>query len=175
MIAVAAAITCAVLFPFVGGSVSSLASFRMRYEAAVLVLFVVQAVLRGRLPGVDEASPWGLFAWGVTVLALIAALLPNRRETGVAVVILGLASNLWVALLNQGMPYMTADGSVVAGAGRFYHLATSATDMAWMGDVLPEPTGQWLLSIGDVLLFVGVVALVLHAASARTALDSGPG
>lgn len=167
MIVIAAAALCVVLFPLIGGRVSSLTRFRMRHETLVVVLFTVQAVLRGRLPGAGEPSAWAVFGWGVAALALIGVLLPSRRHTGVMIVVLGLASNLWVILLNQGMPYVTDSRLPVPGAGGFYRLATSATYLPWMGDVLPDPTGRWLLSLGDVLLLVGVIAIVLSAASAQ--------
>lgn len=164
MIAVAAVAVCAILLPFVGGRLSSLAQLRLKHEGLLVGLFLLQGVLRGRFPGIDEASAWAIAVWGAACLALVLLLLPSRGLPGVPVLIVGLAANLWVTLVNQGMPYVALDGGAIVNAGRFYHLASTATSFAWMGDVVPDPSMRSLLSLGDLLLFVGMVVVVLSAA-----------
>ncbi len=165
MIALAAVVLSLALVPLIGGRFSGLVHLRLRYEAVMVVLFVIQGVLRGRIIGVDEASEWALAAWGGVCLALVFILMPSRGVPGVGVLIGGLASNLWVTLLNGGMPYATPSGEAASVATSFYHAANSATSFVWLGDVLPDPTGRFLVSLGDLLLLVGFTAVVLHGST----------
>jgi hypothetical protein len=72
-------------------------------------------------------------------------------------------------LANRGMP-VTVDATgralaAVAQSGGFYHLANSATVAAWTGDVLQLRLfgSVELLSLGDVLLVVGIAVIVAQA------------
>lgn len=165
MIALAAASLSLLLVPLIGGRLVNLGRVRLRHGGAVLALFLVQGALRGRLPGLEESTVWAMAAWGAVCVSLVFLLWPSRNVVGVPILMIGLAANLWVTLLNQGMPYVTLSGAAATEVGSFYHLANRASTFAWMGDVLPDPTMGWLLSLGDMLLFVGFVVTVLHATS----------
>ena len=109
--------------------------------------------------------------WGVICVALISTLWVMRRHTGVSLLITGLVSNLLVVLINDGMPYFVGAGSDTHDAGDFYHAAGASTRMWLLSDVLPLP-GGYLLSLGDLLLLVGLVSFVVAHA---TGVDSTGG
>jgi hypothetical protein len=58
-------------------------------------------------------------------------------------------------------------GAAVAGSRGLYALSGSQTIAGWLGDVMPIGFGyeRLLLSVGDVLLLAGVVAVVVSAMS----------
>lgn len=132
----------------------------------LVALFILQAILRSWI-GVGSRSDAVLAAWSVVMLCLSAVLYLNRGIPGMALVLLGVMANLLVVVANSGMPIIRTvfdSGTVPSG---FYHLASSATHLGWMGDVLPDPTGRWLMSLGDLLLVVGA-AVVIAGGRPRT-------
>jgi hypothetical protein len=150
-----------------GGSVMEISRLRLRGEITLLVAFIVQAVARGRLVG-TVASSWGTAVWiGASVL-LVGLLAVNARHPGAVLAAGGTLLNVVVVLANGAMPVVLAEGlsvrsAVVASAsGGFYRLAQPGMLAVWAGDVLPlNLLGEtYFLSIGDVLLGVGVAVLV---------------
>ncbi len=88
----------------------------------------------------------------------------------------GLALNLLVVLSNGGMPVLLTDPIALSNAGAqisrslgFYQLAGPGTVLASLGDVVPLGLGAYrvLLSPGDVLLVVGVAALIVSSMRAH--------
>jgi len=90
----------------------------------------------------------------------------NYSVPGSLVAAAGVLANLDVVLLNQGMPVVAQTASralsAVSRSGGFYHLATGSSLSAWAGDVLPlRVLGETqILSVGDLLLIIGVAALI---------------
>lgn len=151
-----------------GGSIHGLATVRLTHERAIVLLFVIQGVLRGRLAGASPTES-GLLAWALISAALVALLLVHRLSPGLLMVAAGIALNLFVVLLNQGMPVRVAPGRIVEGVQRtsagFYQLAREDTLAGWLGDVLPLQVGQvsLMLSLGDLLLCVGAIVFIVDA------------
>lgn len=161
MIGLLTVLGCVTLIILTGGSLSQLARSRLPYEGLLLVLFVAQGLIRGRFVS-SAATVEGVFiGWAVICLLIAVILWPSRHVTGVSILMGGLASNLLVVLANAGMPYQSPTGMSALHGGSFYHLATSATHLLSMGDVLPSPDGRLLLSLGDLLLMVGAVSYAL--------------
>lgn len=160
------------LVPLSGGRLRSLAELRLDHEGLLVVLFVLQGFLRGRLPGIDAVSPWAVTMWAAVCLILIVLLLPSRWLPGVAPLVVGLGSNVLVTLANAGMPYVALDPSAKVESA-FYLPANGATHLVWFGDVLPDPSGRLLLSFGDLLLLVGCVSIVLYGATQSYAAQKG--
>lgn len=132
---------------------------RVTGGGTLVALFVLQAALRSWVD-LGHQNGMALAAWSVTMMLLIGLLYQNRAITGMPLVLLGVMANLLVVVANDGMPIVRAtfdSGSVPNG---FYHLASDATHLNWLGDVLPDPTGRWLMSLGDLLLIVGAAAIV---------------
>lgn len=171
MIALAAVILGLVLGLVSGGSVRRLESAHIRFEWAALMLFVIQAVARGRVSGAG-ASTLGMAIWVGSGVVLLAILAPDWRHAGVWLIGLGLGLNLIVVLLNGGMPVVVPSdvtvGSAaqsIAGAAGFYQLAGPGTHAKLLGDVirLGAAGSRILVSPGDILLLIGLTAFIVDA------------
>ena len=126
----------------------------------MVMLFVVQAALRSRASA-ELVGHAALVAWGLVMLGLAAMLFENRGITGMPLVLMGVMANLLVVVVNDGMPVLgDALGPGIA-VGGFYLPASAATHLVWLGDVLPDPSGKWLMSLGDLLLIVGAATVIV--------------
>ncbi len=164
MMAVAVIGTCLLLVPAVGGTWRALAELRLPFDLPILTLFLIQGFLRGRLLGArSDFGQWTVFAWACVCFALLLMVAFSWRRAGSSVLVLGLSSNLAVVLLNAGMPYVYTSDGVHSTASAFYHAANLGTRLVVLGDVLPDPSGQYLLSVGDLLLCIGAVTMVVAA------------
>ena len=157
-----------------GGKVRNLERLRIRYSGAIIFLFVVQAIVRGRpvpLPWLD--TPYRVTIWCIAALLLALLAFANYRVRGFLIVGLGFALNLLVVSLNRGMPLALGAAlqagatpeSIATGQGAgFYNLISPETALPLLGDVigLPHVFGQTgvVLSVGDVLLLVGAAIVV---------------
>ncbi len=130
----------------------------------------------------------GIRGGAVTAMVLVAKAavvffaVRNVRVGGMVLVVIGTGLNLFVSLLNLGMPVsgwalVSAGaveeaqlGQVVLNGGRV--LADGAT-LGFLGGVIPLPWGQ-VLSIGDLILLVGI-ALVTASVMRRFVVGGGRG
>jgi hypothetical protein len=149
-----------------GGSLNRLQQApAFSHPFAILLLFVLQGIVRGRL-GTEEWLGWGLLLWAFLTTGLIVVIALTMPELGMRVVAVGIGLNVLVVLANGFMPValptssVSATGAPVLG---FYGVAGTDVVLAWLGDVLPLPlpSATYALSAGDVLLMVGVMCLVL--------------
>jgi uncharacterized protein DUF5317 len=117
------------------------------------------------------------------LLFLLVNILTSRGETraGFLVITLGWALNFTVIAVNGGMPLSrwayAASGQtqrITEGSGGFYRivLAGPKTTLLRLGDVIPIRLFREVVSIGDILLFLGI-ALVI-AAAMRTVRRGSP-
>jgi Family of unknown function (DUF5317) len=154
----------------VGGSVVALRAFRMRFEIPIIILFLAQGLARGRI--FEGAMPAAIGVWSCTSAILVVLLVFNRSIRGLLICALGVLLNLEASLLNLGMPvaYHGATWSESAGLGRaivasggLYRAIDASTIWSWAGDVIPFSIGGQtvVLSVGDVLLIVGVLVAVV--------------
>jgi len=155
-----------------GGSLKALAQSSIRWGWLVITLFVVQGFARGRLVGLGGGSSGGVAIWVSCSIALAVALLLQWRAPGMAVAATGILINSVVVLLNGRMPVgpLPAPGFPVTEGltttQRLFYQATGQHTLgAALGDVVPlKVLGNWtLLSVGDILLMVGVFAWVVAA------------
>lgn len=147
---------------------------RLDRGGTLVALFILQAVLRSWV-GMEPRSDVALTAWSLIMLCVSAALYLNRGVPGIPLVLLGVLVNVLVVVVNGGMPIVRTvfdSGTVPSG---FYHLASSATQLSWMGDVLPDPTGRWLMSLGDLLLMVGAATAIVAGERRLRDLAEGAG
>jgi hypothetical protein len=116
------------------------------------------------------------------LLFLIVNILTSRGETraGFLVIAVGWALNFIVIAANGGMPLSRwayeASGQkqrITQGSGGFYRivLAGPKTVLSPLGDVIPIRLFREVVSIGDIVLFLGV-ALVIASAMRTTRRDS---
>jgi hypothetical protein len=140
-----------------GGSLSSLAATRTRW------LWLVYAGVLLQVAGAFVLS-------GDTGLAVVLAsnavialfMLVNHRLPGMALAAVGLALNVLVITANGAMPVSAeaveaAGGEGAADIGGLKHeRLTDDTRFAFLGDVIAVPGVRELLSLGDVLLALGI-------------------
>jgi hypothetical protein len=147
----------ALAFSASGGDVGVLSRTRIRHEVMLLVLFVAQAVFRNRVfyGGTDGSKESALALWACLCVCMLVVLWQSRGSAGVPLMILGMAANALVSVVNHGMP--VALSTVPAG---FYHALGPADSLPLLADVLPAPGGL-MLSFGDVVMMVGAAVVVL--------------
>lgn len=150
-----------------GGDVRALSELRLRGEMALVAAFLVQAVARGRVAGA-AATIWGPPVWVAASLALVGLMALNAHRPGMLLGAAGVVLNLDVVLANSFMPVVPPIGAQSAAAAAavasrgFYRVASPGALGLWSADVLLlRLFGQsYLLSVGDLLLGVGVVVLL---------------
>ncbi len=99
----------------------------------------------------------------VSEAAVLGFCVRNWYRDGMALIGLGFTLNVLVIMANGGMPVgqdairaMGGDPANAVLAGK-HHLATAATAMPWLADVIPlRPLGL-IISIGDIVLIAGMV------------------
>jgi hypothetical protein len=111
----------------------------------------------------------------LSLAVLIAVAVANRHITGVAVVGVGLLLNLTGVALNGGMPVrpsaLVAAGAVTEGEPIILeaprHLETADDLVPVLGDVLPVPLTNEVLSFGDLIVIVGAADAVRELSRRR--------
>ena len=103
---------------------------------------------------------------------LLAFGLVNVRMPGMVLVVLGLACNMAVIVVNGGMPASaqalidSGQEDVLAylqGADK-HHLLTDEDQLTFLADVIavPQPIGQ-AVSVGDIFVYAGLTWLIVAA------------
>ena len=144
-----------------GGDVRHLATWRLRSW-----WLLVPGVF-GQL----AADRWGLGGLGTVVLlgayvCLLLFVVRNILLVGMGVVAVGLVANLAVITVDGGMPVHPSavvragiagpDQLAAVGYGRRHHLETGGDHITFLDDRLPLRAVHQVLSVGDLILFVGV-------------------
>jgi hypothetical protein len=170
-----------------GGSVRALFSTRVRGWPAIVAVFALELALYD--PPVNsqwwaiQVGPW---LWVFGRLVLLGAICWNGLGASSRVVwpwrvaAAGIALNTLVVGVNAGhMPQSTDAALAVWGAShidptRLQNVAPLDlnTRLPWLADVLAEP--KWLprptvVSVGDVLLALGMASWIFRAATLNTA------
>lgn len=142
--------------------------------AVVMQLALFPPILGGRPFG--TATP---YLYVTSLVLVLVALLLNLRTAGLPLAAAGVGLNLVCILANGGYmptPRWAAEAAGIAGeyvplaggpAGASvyaYSIMYSRPKLAFLGDVLVLPMGRFAaaLSIGDVLLALGVAWLLIH-------------
>lgn len=172
MFGIAAILVALLIGVLSGGAPSNLGRTVLKFEVPLLLLFVAQGLARGRLLGLARSSALGFWIWAISSVALFVLLLLNARKPGMAVAALGVLLNLDVVLANGAMPIVssaagasttTAVTKAVHESAGFYQAANAATLARVLADAIPlrVPGGTTLLSAGDLVLAVGVIAVIV--------------
>lgn len=153
-------------------------------------LLILGVVVQGAAAFTSEgAVPLILTSYGILLLFCAA----NLQHAGMGVVFVGIAMNLAVIAANGGMP-VRAEAIVAAGIVEFEeipqlefgskrHLETPDDRLTVLGDIIPVPVAEEVLSFGDLAMAVGVADVLVHllrrrrptASEAGAASGSGPG
>ena len=172
---VLAVVLALVTVPLAGGRIGRLAEVRLRRAPLLFAALALQMVILVVVPGWDDV-PLRAVHLG-TYGMLFAFLWANRRIPGIWIVAAGGASNLIAIAANAGV--MPAGPAAVRSAG----LASNAEAftnsrvlehprLLFLGDLWAIPRG-WPLanvfSIGDVVIAIGVFAVVHALCGSRVA------
>lgn len=134
---------------------------------ALAMLFALQAALRA-WANAESGGGVALLAWGLVMLGLAAMLFENRGIVGMPLVLMGVLANLLVVVANDGMPVAGDALDTSSAFGGFYQPSSVATQLEWLGDILPDPSGKWLMSLGDLLLIVGAATVIVSGSGVGT-------
>jgi hypothetical protein len=157
-----------------GGRIRTLATIRLRWLwlAYVALAFQIAAFPGNSLPWHTSDSA-AVALWIASDVLLVAVVARNVRLPGVALVAVGLGSNLLAVLVNGG--HMPALPSALSGAGLHYKISMNSERMAhpalsWLVDRWAAP--HWIplaniFSVGDVAIAVGGFVLALAVTGAR--------
>ena len=176
------ALLCGVLVAWaLGARLGRLADIRFRCDWLVLGAFAVQLLIFTSLQRYVPAA-YHTPLHDLTYLMIIAFLVLNVRVPGFWLVTFGVATNVAVIFANDGrMPVsLTAwkatgqNPSLITTTGTYNNnlLAGPGTHLAFLGDVFALPGSVPLanaLSIGDVLIVIGMAAFVYLSCTPRLA------
>jgi hypothetical protein len=154
-----------------GGRLHRLEGLRPRWWGLVIVGLGIQFIpLPEGSVGTDLIVRTGVLALSYALLVTFAAV--NIRMPGMVLVLIGLACNFTVIVVNGGMP-ASADALIDSGqqdvldslrneGADKHHLLTDEDQLTFLADVIavPEPIGQ-AVSMGDVFVYAGLVWLVI--------------
>ena len=175
MFLVLAVVLALVTVPLAGGRIGRLAEVRLRWAPLLFAALALQMVILVVVPGWDDAllRAVHLGTYGM----LFTFLWVNRRIPGIWIVAVGGALNLIAIAANAGV--MPAGPAAVRSAG----IASNADEftnsglldhprLLFLGDIWAIPRG-WPLanvfSIGDVVIAIGVFAVVHALCGSRVA------
>jgi Family of unknown function (DUF5317) len=156
-----------------GGRVHRLEALRPRWWGLVLLGLGIQFIpLPEGVTGIDLVIRTAVLALSYSLL--LAFGLVNVRMPGMLLVVVGLACNMTVILVNGGMP-ASAQALIDSGQEAVlaslrdkpeqkHHLLTDDDQLTFLADVIavPEPIGQ-AVSVGDVLVYAGLTWLIVAA------------
>jgi Family of unknown function (DUF5317) len=162
-----------VALPF-GGRLRAIGRVRLHW---IWLAYVALAFQIAAFPG--NSLPWhtpdaaAVALWIASDLILVAVVLRNVRLPGVALVALGLCSNLLAVVANGG--HMPALPRALSAAGLHYTVSMNSKRMAhpalsWLVDRWAAP--HWvplanIFSVGDVAIALGGFVLALAVTGAR--------
>jgi hypothetical protein len=163
---IAVAIVAGVLIGLVrGGRFENLGEASFRLWPLLILGVVVQGAAAFTADGAVA-----LILASYVLLLLFTAL--NLQHAGMGVVFVGIAMNVAVIGINGGMP-VRDDAIVAAGIverdeiatldfGAKRHLETDEDRLTFLGDIIPVPVAEEVLSFGDLAMSVGVAAVLVN-------------
>jgi hypothetical protein len=163
-----------------GGRLDRLADLRLRWAPLAVLGLVVQVALFADplSAAVGDAAP---AIYVASTAAVLAAVLRDVRVPGMAVIAIGAASNLAAILANGG--FMPADPAALAsvvrlGSGYSNSVVVANPALRPLTDLYALPSAfpfANVFSVGDVLIGIGVAAIIVFAMRARPASPIGTG
>ena len=167
MLLVITALALVASVPLAGGRLGALAEIRPRAVWAVLLAAAIQVGITQIAGGSHELHVvLHVLSYVLDAYFLFA----NRRLAGVPVVGVGAALNVLAIVTNAGVMPANAAALRISGIASRPGFDNSAVlahpHLAFLGDVIPVP-GPWpignVLSVGDLIIFIGAL-VVLHVA-----------
>ncbi len=134
-----------------------------------LVLYVASAV------GIPSYS---LNLTLIATFGLVVALFRNYDISGAGIIGLGLASNLLVLVLNGGVPVRAESVERVTNGvfdsstlRAIEQVESPDTVLAALGDIIPIPLLNTVVSFGDLIALAGLIVLIINATLRYTATN----
>jgi len=159
-----------------GGRLANLAKIELRAEGLIVAALVLQWLTPTIARALHLPPNMAFAVWLIAFALLLVSLWMNRDRPPLILAAAGVGCNMVVIALNGGMPVwpsaiLLLDPAVKIGPGTLggdplYHLAGSATRLPFLADAVPVPGPSLLrgvISVGDVLLMLGVLLLVQDA------------
>jgi Family of unknown function (DUF5317) len=162
MLTIAVVVTVAAAIAVLrGGSLQALAATQVRWLWIVYAAFAVQ--LGAALWSPDWLGDAGaLFIVLGSNAAIGAFLLLNRSLPGTAIAAVGIVLNIVVISANGAMP-VSARAIEIANTGRIteesgvkHERLDDDTILPWLADVIPVPPLRTIISVGDIVLALGI-------------------
>ena len=148
-----------------GGRPRYLAEKSFRWWLLLPLGVVLQQVVEA------EGVPWPFALLLVSYAYLLVFALANLHHPGMGIVFIGIALNALVIFANHGMPvrekavravHTEAAGAEVRIDEVKHHLEARDDQLKVLGDIIPVPELDQVLSFGDLILAVGVADLLVH-------------
>jgi hypothetical protein len=168
---------CVLSVPMTGGRLSRLGSLRLRGIWIPLLALATQTVITTIAPGGSQAVHAGVH---IATYALIGVFLwANRRLPGMAVTAAGALMNALPIVVNGGVMPASATAQRIAGltlGGGFHNSVRLAHPLLLaLGDVIPVPGPlPNVMSIGDLVVFAGILVLLHRTCGKATAPQTAP-
>lgn len=158
-----------------GGRFSNLSQLKIKFIYVIVLAYLIQV-------GIDFGAPrWEFGGYSylhtLSYLILLFALVKNRSIPGMRLIIAGTLLNFAVIALNAGQMPVRADvipaqmaEALASGKGGTHGLMTGETTLAFLADIfyIKLPYQHQLISIGDILLNAGVLALIVKGIRGKT-------
>jgi hypothetical protein len=130
-------------------------------------LWLLLPVAIGLQFGLEADGVPAPFALLVTTYVLLLAFgLCNLKHRGMWMVVLGFALNAVVITANHGMPVRPSALSAIKFRGDIHevkrHRQKSSDKLVVLGDIIPVPPLDTILSFGDMILALGVINLLFN-------------
>ncbi len=161
-----------------GGRLRNFERLRLRYWWLAPLGLAIQALpLPNARHGTDLMVRVLIFGASYLMLLIFAAV--NIRTAGMPLLVVGLALNGLVVLIDGGMP-VSRHAVVVSGQsdglkllekdeGTKHHLMTPDDTLTPFGDVIPIPPPiRQVASVGDVFVYAGLVWIIVSVMRGRT-------
>jgi Family of unknown function (DUF5317) len=176
MILIVLAALCTLTVPLTGGHLSRLADVRLRGLWVPILALAIQVVIVTLAPGGNETLH--AVTHVATYVLLGVFLVLNRGLSGIWIIGAGAAMNGLAILVNGGVMPASETAQRIAGLklGAGFHNSAHLAHplLAWLGDVIPWPGPlPNVLSIGDCLIFAGMVVVLHRACAAPKQRDTG--
>ncbi len=158
-----------------GGRFGNLGQLNIRCIYIIVLAYLIQV-------GIDfGASRWEFGGYPYlhifSYFILLFALIKNRRIPGMQLIIAGTLLNFAVIALNSGQMPVRADvipaemaEFLASGKAGTHGLMTGETYLAFLADIffIKLPYQHQLISIGDILINAGVMALIIKGVRGNT-------
>ncbi len=147
-----------------GGKISKIALKPIYLGFLVLTAFLLQSLLNYGAARLGLTAPAVYYLRLLSFLMLLIFIYANRERPGLPLAGAGVFLNLLVIALNDGTMPVSPKGmtphqvdTLMTGGSALHALITAETKLAFLGDVLPLAYKGQSISIGDVLISLGLL------------------